>query len=774
MAIGDNSMFDPRQSMITQGSPISNPVSRGPGMPGTPPQQPQPQQQPSYAMNNGYGGMSGVGAGNGSSYNPKHYQDSGARYAAWVAAGSPTHDMYGNELDVRGGNMNYTFDDQARDRGFTPPPSTGVPGVTNPQSPGGGIGTLGNPGGGYLGDPNLRSSITGDPNLRSGTLYGDPRMGQSGMGGINRSPTPPVSTPASNGMAWPGMPSGTNNKGTPMAGQTAQAIGATNPQIGTAAPDPVVIQNPQNQPALQAGAQPPPAGYQPVTYQDYLNSLPTSSESGSKYDGAVPESQWNAMSTADKLKNIHGGGGKILNPGSPEYSEFAQKTGAEPGRNILMVPGTFDPAKNRLPDGRPFLVDPSKIVQGDGWFAYAPNNMTPDAQKRGGMSDLQWGIFVASMFAGGAYLGGAGAFGNVATDAAVGGGFGTGALGAGGTGAGFAGAGGAYGAGGVAGGGVTGGGSDTFVGPHQPYDIPGPMEQVPATTINGPTSNFSPPPGYAGGGSSNTLGNIMDNPLARAGVSSGVNSLLGGGGGVGRGTAPNTSNNSGLGDLIQSGVNLYNDNKDVNGYRSDVNNLISRGDYNSEYRPGYLAKLNDMEQHPENYLNDPAYKAMKSKNLGDLDRVLNAKGFSFSGNEQGALADQIDALDYKHINDQKNSLRQDAQLGSPDKMAIAGIGSLAQLYQMKANRNAAANGTVGQALKSLFGNSAPAVKNAIESLKQNNPGMTDEQVKDYIQNQTGATYDDDQWKSVMDDINASNASDYQQQVDDVLGWLGFL
>ena len=202
---------------------------------------------------------------------------------------------------------------------------------------------------------------------------------------------------------------------------------------------------PMGGPALgQPGATPgqPPSGSSPLTYQDYLKAMSGRGGDSGGGTGAFDEATWNRMTPQEQWNNV--GGGLTITPDDPRYAGLAASTHPDPGRNIGVAPGTM-PSSG--------FVDPSRNFQGNGFWAGAGNNRTPQSEAHdnsGGLSDKQWAILAAMVASGGLAGGalGATAGGGDALAAGVGGGFGTGALGAGGTGAAFgAGATGAVGAG---------------------------------------------------------------------------------------------------------------------------------------------------------------------------------------------------------------------------------------------------------------------------------------------------------------------------------------
>lgn len=223
--------------------------------------------------------------------------------------------------------------------------------------------------------------------------------------------------------------------------------------------------------------------------------------------------------------------------------------------------------------------------------------------------------------------------------------------------------------------------------------------QSPAGTLPEMTDNPFGTPTASGEGS------VLNNPYVR-GAGSVASHVLGGATNSGPGARPmpytkdpNTNeggqgpgNGSSWQDWLQGGLNFANDSNDINQYKQMVNEYMNRGDYNAQYRPGQLNRLNQFLMDPESALQDPTYQKMRQGRLDNVSRTMAARGMSLSGNELGVINEEGIKSDYSKMDQVENQLRSAAQLGNPDQMARAGILTLPMLFQMRANRAAAANG----------------------------------------------------------------------------------
>lgn len=159
-----------------------------------------------------------------------------------------------------------------------------------------------------------------------------------------------------------------------------------------------------------------------LTYRDYRAWI--DQQAGSEGQGTVPltEEEWNALSPEQQLK--HYGSGQLpirVSPGDPRYAALKERVGGEPGRDIWLT-------REKIPER--FLVDPSKQVDNDGWFARSEDNETPEYQdmvKPDGSALRMFLLSSLGMLAGGLATGAfSGPFGGVdMLAAAPGQGFGT-------------------------------------------------------------------------------------------------------------------------------------------------------------------------------------------------------------------------------------------------------------------------------------------------------------------------------------------------------------
>jgi hypothetical protein len=157
-----------------------------------------------------------------------------------------------------------------------------------------------------------------------------------------------------------------------------------------------------------------------LTYQDYLRAVQDPGLGGT---AGFDEAAWNALPDADKWKNA--GNRLVLRPDDPRYAQFAPRLGGEAGRNVEIRGG--DP--NTM---RGYMVDPSRMVSGNGWYGYKEDNETPEYQHLDD-ENTDWktliamaALPIAAGAATGAFAGGAA--GGAGTGAAAGAGAGGGGL----------------------------------------------------------------------------------------------------------------------------------------------------------------------------------------------------------------------------------------------------------------------------------------------------------------------------------------------------------
>jgi hypothetical protein len=142
-----------------------------------------------------------------------------------------------------------------------------------------------------------------------------------------------------------------------------------------------------------------------LTYKDYLaNAMGLNASENAAQP--MSESQWNALPEASKWELMgHGSQGMAVNRFDPRYGDVKGETGGDADRSVFVMPGKMGSNFNNK--GVQRFTDPSKVHQGDGYYSSSEENATPDAQKLGGLSDKQWALLVATLFAGGAAAGGA-------------------------------------------------------------------------------------------------------------------------------------------------------------------------------------------------------------------------------------------------------------------------------------------------------------------------------------------------------------------------------
>lgn len=156
-----------------------------------------------------------------------------------------------------------------------------------------------------------------------------------------------------------------------------------------------------------------------LTYRDYLANNSAGSEAG----GLLSPEQWAQLDPQQQsgLVNFQGLGTAIGRNDS-RYADLAQQTGVEPGRPINIGSGILDP-NMRDQKGNLIVKDPSKVYQGDGYYALGADNYTPGFQAGVADSGLfhgdKWDVAKVAAFLGlGAAAGGA--FGAGAGESAAG------------------------------------------------------------------------------------------------------------------------------------------------------------------------------------------------------------------------------------------------------------------------------------------------------------------------------------------------------------------
>lgn len=138
------------------------------------------------------------------------------------------------------------------------------------------------------------------------------------------------------------------------------------------------------------------------TYDDYLKFF--QAQYGNASEGGADkftEAQWNALGPSGQWNQL--GGGMALGSDDPRWAELSKQLGITanqgPDATVMVYGG-------KKPDNPTGLVDPSKVINGDGSYAFAHSNFTPQAEfAGGGLSDKQWGLLAASLIGGAALYG---------------------------------------------------------------------------------------------------------------------------------------------------------------------------------------------------------------------------------------------------------------------------------------------------------------------------------------------------------------------------------
>jgi hypothetical protein len=522
--------------------------------------------------------------------------------------------------------------------------------------------------------------------------------------------------------------------------------GLANTKVGSVGGEPAVTPPPGTTGAGPGG----PLNFN-LTYQDYLNYQ--KAQYGNASEGGGPanltEDQWNALGQSGQWNQM--GGGLAMQSNDPRYAAIAQQLGIKPGTTgpdgTIMFGAGNHPTNTTSANGMPSLVDPNAALQGNGVWATAHPNLTPQSEySGGGLSDKGWGLAALSVLGGGAALGTA--LGGAGGAAAAGGssalqtgGILTGADVAGGTsGAGYIGGVSA----GVPGGAAAGStGSMTGAGPNagppeaapggagaNGYGTPGgtpsqpfgpELPSVTSPTLDPITQTFNPL-GASGGLSASQVYNGARTAL---GAASTANSLINGGGshstpgkvggppGTSGGSGDNTGGNDGgdpngtgsnglpnwLNSILGIGATAlggYQENKNIQTFKDMSNDLFNKGDYNQAYRPGYLDKLNKAFNDPDSLLQDEGYKNMRADAMSNLSRQEAARGMSLSGNEMGDLTRLQSNMDYNQINNTRQQLMGAANLGDPSGMAKSQMLTLPFLFNAMNNRDASIGASAGR------------------------------------------------------------------------------
>jgi hypothetical protein len=717
-------------------------------------------------------GQQPLSAGSGAAPNPLA-KVGGTNTNTMAGVGGDPNGGRGPAPDMRnmgnGGNNTYTPNPLGGNPGLatlsslgamggTAPPGSGSqpgsPGLVNPMARSGNNNTIIRPNPG-MGIPTLNGAAKSLGGASAGT-------GASGVGSTQVTPNP---LGTSNVVGAP-APSLTNPFGRSAASQATpggpgSGIPPGNGLANTAAGGSKVGRPGATPAATTPGAAPGagPLNFN-LTYQDYLDYQ--KSRYGNASEGGGPanmtEDQWNALGQNGQWNEM--GNGFAMQSNDPRYAAIAQQLGIKPGTtgpDGTIMFGTGDhPTNTSSAPGHLSLVDPNAALQGNGVWATAHPNLTPNAEfSGGGMSDKQWGIAALSLLGGGAALGTAlGGSGAVTGAGMEGGGFsgfgdiaGSGLPGEAGSAGSMTGA-----AGNESGGGLNMGNQFPNGPPEAPpggagangYGTPGGTPEQPfgpeLPNVNSPTLDPMTPQGVnplgATPASGITPGQVYNGARTALGGASLVNSLVNGGGthttpgkvggpagtpgGTSTGPGPggsgdNSGGNDGGGDpngtgdnglpnwlntilgLAGTGLGAAQENKNINTFKGMSNDLFNKGDYNQAYRPGYLDKLNKAFNDPDSLLQDQGYQNMRKDAMDNLSRQEAARGMSLSGNEMGDLTRLQSNMDYAQINNTRQQLMGAANLGDPAGMAKAQMLTLPFLFNAMNNRDASVGAAAGRA-----------------------------------------------------------------------------
>lgn len=180
----------------------------------------------------------------------------------------------------------------------------------------------------------------------------------------------------------------------------------------------------------------------------------------------------------------------------------------------------------------------------------------------------------------------------------------------------------------------------------------------------------------------------------------GLANTLGGIFGGGSGGRPGGSSGGGMDlmSLLGLGAGAYQDNRNIQQYESQINNLLDRGDPFRNERANYITRLNQLYADPSSIENTPGYKFAKEQGLDAIQRKMAARGMSLSGNELGEMDKFSTGLAAQTLDKERAALMQMAGANfNPAEMAGRGIQAYGNIAQMQANRDAGV-------MNGLFGN----------------------------------------------------------------------
>src|SRR6478736_9629874 len=114
-----------------------------------------------------------------------------------------------------------------------------------------------------------------------------------------------------------------------------------------------------------------------LLYRDYLQNNSGGSEAG----GLLDENAWNQLSPEQQASLVNFNNlGTVVGRNDSRYQQLAGQTQAETNRPVILQGGSFDPARNFDQKGNQIIKDPSRVYQGDGYFARSADNETPGYQ----------------------------------------------------------------------------------------------------------------------------------------------------------------------------------------------------------------------------------------------------------------------------------------------------------------------------------------------------------------------------------------------------------
>lgn len=668
------------------------------------------------------------------SFDPRKYQDSGARFQAWQAAGSPGEDMYGNALDTRGEVANLMFDPNyvaanknsfsnyngksdwlqtyfspqnqgltsfMRQGGVVDPwaktfmgnnPSGGgqVPGgvsmpgptpqpMTAPPGPGGTSMPAPNPiPHGGPGQPPPSPITTGTLPNRGGTSTSGPSLGSRGPSSAN-----PIliASGATGGVA--GQPTytppinvagGAPKAGTPIAGPSGgkEEAGGQAWHGG-----PVYANTNAGQPTSGTAATQPapnPAGGQ-IGVDQNSGMLTFNGQVLDRYDSRL----WGTSGEIWRRGPNTQQGFRTQQSYDPNYFEEYIMSEDDAGiqYGYRLRPEIMQRLNGRVQlsqagvGGYSEVLDPSQVTYDPEFgFLTTPDNI--GAPDGGGLSGwLNSGGLMALLAAGG--------LGAIAQAGGFAGMFGGSTPTAGGT--------------------ITGTGA-----------LPTSAAPVVSGTLAGaPVISGAGAAAGAGAGGL-TLSQIIS-ALRTGGSAAGLISQLTGGGPSGSGgpsgNGSGGGNNSGgglggtLAQLIQGGLGNYQANHNIGNFNTMINEMLTRGDPYAGERASAIQRLRALEANPGSITSNPLFQNMNDKSQADLQRIFAARGLNISGNEMGGLQENFLANMNKFYGEEWNRIAREAGVFfDPGQIAAAGMQGAGRMFGARQNRDMVSNAVLQRILGS--------------------------------------------------------------------------